>query len=248
MRLSIIIPSFNEAVNFKRGCLNQIVDYLRVHELPWQVILVDDGSTDGSNRLLARYCRQHHWLFIQNSHQGKVAAVKAGVLAAINPYILFTDFDQATPITEVAKLLPYIDKKFDIIIGSREIKGASRRKEPFYRHLMGKVFNYLVQFIALRGIYDTQCGFKIFKTSVAKNLFQSLKVYQPKTETYAFTGAFDVELLYLAKKKRLKIIEVPINWTHAATTRVNPIRDSLRMFWDVLKIKLIDLAGGYREI
>ncbi|MFH0943379.1 MAG: glycosyltransferase [Candidatus Beckwithbacteria bacterium] len=244
--LSVVIPAYNELKNFQADKLSQIVNYLNKNKLAWEVIIVDDGSTDGSNHQINDFTRsQPHWRFIQNSHQGKAAAVMAGIFSAKNPYTLFTDFDQATSISEVEKLLPFLAKNYQIVIGSREIKGALRQKEPRYRHLMGKVFNSLVQLVAIKGIYDTQCGFKIFQTQIGRQLFEALKVYRPKPEKYAFTGAFDVELLFIASKRQLKIAEVPISWSHQSTTRVNPVRDSLRMFWHVLKIRLTDLFGGY---
>ncbi|MCX6816774.1 MAG: glycosyltransferase family 2 protein [Candidatus Beckwithbacteria bacterium] len=240
MKLSVVIPSYNESRNFNRGCLEQVRDYLKTNHLNWEVIIVDDGSTDGSDKKIKIFAGKNNWYFIENPHQGKAASVMTGVLAATNPYILFTDFDQATPLSEVEKLLPFLSKGYQIVVGSREIKGARRQQEPFYRHIMGKVFNFVVQLVAVKGIHDTQCGFKIFSTHVARELFQALKVYRPKPEKYAFTGAFDVELLYLAGKSGIKIAEVPIVWTHAATTRVSPFRDSIRMFWHVLKIRLYD--------
>ncbi len=245
--LTVIIPAYNEMENFQACKLNQITDYLTQKKLPWEIIVIDDGSTDGSNLLIKNWVLgKPGWRFIQNHHQGKAATIQTGISLAKNKFTLFTDFDQATPISEVEKLLPFIKKNYPIVIGSREIKGALRQKEPSYRHLMGKVFNFLVQLVAVRGIHDTQCGFKIFNTKIAQQLFRSLKVYRPKPEKYAFTGAFDVELLFIANKQRIKIAEVPISWSHEATTRVNPWRDSIRMFWHVLKIRLTDLAGGYR--
>lgn len=239
--LSIVIPSFNEAANFKTNKLQQIVDYLHQNRLDWEVIIIDDGSTDSSNQAIRQFvAQQANWRFIQNQHQGKAAAIMTGIFTAKNEFTLFTDFDQATPISEVEKLLPFLEKDYQIVIGSREIKGALRQKEPLYRHLMGKVFNWLVQLVAFRGIHDTQCGFKIFHTQTGRQLFKSLKVYCPRPEKYAFTGAFDVELLFIAYKRKIKIAEVPISWSHQPTTRVNPIRDSIRMFWHVLKIRLYD--------
>lgn len=245
-KLSIVIPAYNEKDNFDAGVLQQIVDYLKLKKLNWEVIIVDDGSTDGSNKDIQKFAQNHHWIFIQNPHQGKAATIRTGVLRAKNKYTLFTDFDQATPIKEIEKLLSFLDKNFQIVIGSREVKGSVRAKEPGYRHLMGKVFNFLVKLTTIRGIQDTQCGFKIFETKTAKQLFDSLKVYRPHKEKYAFTGAFDVELLFIANKRGIKISEVPVHWHHAPTTRVSPIRDSIRMFLDVLKIRLVDLFGGYK--
>ena len=205
------------------------------------MLIIDDGSTDGSDQKIKAWVKNKpQWRLIQNPHQGKAGTIKTGVDQATANHILFTDFDQATSIQEVEKLLPFMKRGYPIVIGSREIQGASRKKEPFYRHLMGKVFNLLVQIIALPGIHDTQCGFKIFETATARELFNALKIYQNKPEKYAFTGAFDVELLFIAKKRHIKIAEVPIHWRHEPTTRVNPIRDSIRMFWHVLKIRLYD--------
>jgi glycosyltransferase involved in cell wall biosynthesis len=246
MNLSIVIPAFNEMVNFKAGKLKQIVEYLTIKKLPWEVVVVDDGSTDGSNLAIKAWVeRQNRWRFIQNRHQGKAMTVKTGIEAARNPQVLLSDFDQATPISEVEKLLPFVDKGYQIVIGSREVKGALREQEPWHRHLMGKVFNALVQLVAFRGVHDTQCGFKIFDTQIAREIFSRLVVYRPRPEKHAFTGAFDVELLFLAAKKGVKIAEVPVHWYHAPTTRVNPIRDSARMFVDVLKIRWADLNGRY---
>ena len=183
---------------------------------------------------------------LKNSHQGKAETVKTGILASNGELILFTDFDQATPISEVEKLLPFFPQ-YDIVIGSRQLPGAKREREPIHRHLMGLVFNLLVQIIAIRGIWDTQAGFKCFKSDVAKDVFAKLKVYgKGKKVQGALVTAFDVELLFIAKKYGYKIKEVPIIWHHVATTRVNPIKDSLRMLRDVIKIRLNDFKGIYR--
>jgi len=249
--LSIVIPAYNELANFKSGTLNQVADYLKKKNLNWEVIIVDDGSTDGSNRLIKKYvAAQKNWHFIQNPHKGKTNTIRTGVFKAKNNYTLFTDFDQSTPISEVEKLIPFTTKGFKIVIGSREVKGAHREKEPWYRHLMGKGFNFGVQLIAIHGIHDTQCGFKLFETKIAQQLFNSLKIYKPrdKQEKHAFTGAFDVELLFIANKHKIKIAEVPIHWKHTDSTRVSPIRDSLRMAFDVLKIRVADIFGSYKKI
>ncbi|AKM79490.1 MAG: Glycosyl transferase family 2 [Candidatus Beckwithbacteria bacterium GW2011_GWB1_47_15] len=246
-KLSIVIPAYNELDNFKAGSLKPVVDYIKSHP-GWEVILVDDGSRDGLTAAISAWIKDKpQFSFIQNPHQGKAAAVASGVAAAKNPWVLISDFDQATPISEVEKLLPFISKGYQLVIGSREAKGALREQEPWYRHLMGKVFNLLVQIVAVRGIHDTQCGFKLFDTKLARQLFNRLKVYRPRPEKHAFTGAFDVELLYLAVKRGIQVAEVPVHWKHAPTTRVSPVRDSIRMFLDVLKIRLTDLAGGYRQ-
>ena len=245
--LSVIIPAYNEEPNFKKGALDQVSKYLSNQQYSWEVLVVDDGSEDSTAALCADFARKHNnFRVIKNPHQGKAETVKAGVRQAKGEYILFTDFDQSTPISELEKLLPFFEE-FDIVIGSRQLPGAKREKEPFYRHLMGLVFNLLVQAIAVRGIWDTQAGFKCFKKDVAKILFEKLKVYgKGKKVKGALVTAFDVELLFIAKKHNYKIKEVPIIWHHEATTRVSPIKDSLRMLRDVLRIRLNDLRGVYQ--
>lgn len=244
--LSIIIPAYNEEANFKRGVLSKVAVFLKNFTSLHEVIIVDDGSIDSTRRLISSFIKdKKNWRLIINPHQGKAAAVATGVKLVKGENLIFSDFDQATPLSEIEKLLPFLEKGYDIIIGSREVKGAKREKEPFHRHLMGKVFNLVVKIFAFQGIQDTQCGFKLFKTEAAQNLFSHLQVNKPEKINQAFTGAFDVELLYLALKKGYRIAEIPVFWQHYKTTRVNPINDSLRMFIDVLKIRLYDLLGFY---
>ncbi len=247
--LSVIIPCYNEERNFQQGSLEKVYTFLKEKFLSqYEVIIVDDGSSDASISLIEDYLKdKKNWFLIKKEHQGKAAAVEEGVRRAVGRYVLFTDFDQATPINEAEKLLSFITQKgYDIVIGSREGKGSKREKEPFYRHLMGRVFNLLVQLLALPGIDDTQCGFKLFKTKQAKVLFPQLKVGHIQTKR-AYTGAFDVELLYLARKRGLRIAEVPVVWTHYKTNRVDPIKDSLKMFADLVKIRVNDFTGKYDD-
>lgn len=244
--LSIIIPAYNEEVNFKKGALERVSIYLKKFPYSFEVLIVDDGSKDNTGKLIKNFIKnKRHWQLVENLHQGKAGTIATGVKLAKGENILFTDFDQATPLSEIEKLLPFLEKDYDVIIGSREVKGAKREKEPFHRHLMGKGFNFIVKLLVFKGINDTQCGFKLFKTKVARQLFSQLKVYKPEKINIAFTGAFDVELLYLAIKRGYKIAEIPVYWQHYKTTRVSPIYDSLRMFIDVVKIRIFDLLGYY---
>src|SRR3989344_2292072 len=175
--ISIIIPAYNEEPNFKKGILDELPVYLENQNYTWEVIIVDDGSSDKTAELVARFVKKHkNFKLVKNPHEGKAQTVKRGVEEASGELILFTDFDQATPISEVEKLLSYFPE-FDIVIGSRQLPGAKREKEPLHRHLMGLGFNLVVQTIAVRGIWDTQAGFKCFKKEVAKQLFSELKVY-----------------------------------------------------------------------
>lgn len=248
IRLSVIIPAYNESENFKKGTLIQVDDYLKKQNYPWEVIIVNDGSVDLTAKLLEDFIKKrNNWRLINETHKGKAAAVLKGILEAEGQYILFSDFDQATPISEVHKLLQKAQEGFGVVIGSREMKGAKRLKEPFYRHLMGKGFNILVQLLVIRGIHDTQCGFKLFETNSIQKIISKIVVYKNTRFADAYTGAFDVELLYLAKKLKIKVCEVPIDWHHVKTNRVNPVKDSLRMFMDIFKIRLYSFLGKYES-
>ncbi len=244
--LSVIIPAYNEEPNFKKGTIDDVPQYLNSQAYTYEILIVDDGSSDQTAVLADEFAKKNKNVrVIKNPHQGKAETVKTGVAEAKGELILFTDFDQATPIEEVERLLPFFPQ-YDIVIGSRQLPGAKREKEPFYRHLMGLGFNLVVQAIAIPGIWDTQAGFKCFKSQVAKELFAKLKVYgKGKKVKGALVTAFDVELLFIARKSGYKIKEVPIIWHHVKTTRVSPLLDSARMFRDVVKIRLNDLRRVY---
>lgn len=247
--LSVVLPSYNEMQNVKKDVLEHVHTYLKKQKYAWELILTDDGSMDGTAEALRRFAASHSNVSVLlNKHRGKGPTVYAGMFAASGDNRLFADFDQATPIEEVEKLLPFINEGYDVVIGSRGIEGAKREKEPFYRHMMGKGWNMFVQLLAIRGIQDTQCGFKLFTASATERLFPLLSVYKPgETRRDAFTGAFDVELLYLARKKHMKIAEVPVFWKYVKTVRVDPIKDSIRMFIDLVRIRLADVRGKYSE-
>lgn len=244
--LSVVLPSYNEMKNIRRGVLEEVYQFLRDYQKSWELILTDDGSTDGTIRALEEFSRKDERIkLILNQHKGKGPTVKSGMLKANGAWRLFSDFDQSTPLREVRKLLKY-NNEYEVIFGSREIIGAKREKEPFYRHLMGRGFNYLVQLLALSGIQDSQCGFKLFSERTTEKLFNNLYIYSGKNERQdAFTGAFDVELLYLAKKYGFAMKEVPILWKHFQSNRVSPVRDSILMFADILRIRMAELNGKY---
>jgi dolichyl-phosphate beta-glucosyltransferase len=247
--LSVVIPSYNEMKNFRRGVLNDVAAYLKKQSYSWEVILTDDGSTDGTAAELDAFAAKHPgFTVLHNPHAGKGPTVQSGMLTAQGEWRLFTDFDQSTPLTELKHLWPFAEQKFEVIIGSREIVGASRDKEPWYRHLMGRSFNLLVQGLAIPGVMDTQCGFKLFSSEAAEVLFSRLSVYGRKKErSDAFTGAFDVEILFLAMKYGYQIKEVPISWKHFETDRVSPVKDSLRMLIDIIRIRIAAIKGNYPQ-
>lgn len=246
--LSVVIPSYNEQANLSRQVLDQVHQYLSTQSFTWEVILSDDGSTDGTVAALSEFVKTHPgFKLLANSHAGKGPTVKAGMLAATGEWRLFTDFDQSTPLHEIKKLWPFT-KNYQVISGSREVSGAMRDKEPIHRHIMGRAFNMIVQFLAVPGMQDTQCGFKMFSAKATEKLFKSLYIYggnQPMKD--AFTGAFDVELLFLAHKFGFPMVEVAIIWHHYQSDRVSPIKDSFRMFRDILRIRWADLTGKYAK-
>lgn len=239
--------------NIRRGVLDDVLRFVKSYDKSWEVIFTDDGSLDGTVEKIESFIEQHkksvtgELRLLKNIHAGKGPTVQSGMLAARGEWRLFTDFDQSTPLSEVEKLLSYtVD--YPIVIGSREGEGSRREREPLHRHVMGRGFNLLVQMLAIPGIHDTQCGFKLFSAEATEKLFPLMHVYGKQEERQdAFTGAFDVEVLYLARKHRFGIREVPIEWHHNETDRVNPIKDSLRMLRDILKVRLADLSGVYRR-
>lgn len=245
--LSVVVPSFNEVSNLKRGVLEDIFDYLDKQTYSWELILSDDGSTDGTVQQLKDFAEGDARIrVLENIHAGKAPTVRAGMESAKGKWRLFTDFDQSTPLSEVELLFKEAERGSDVVIGSREIKGALRDKEPFHRHIMGKGFNFFVQMMTVPGLHDTQCGFKLFSQSATEVLFSKLVVYGSKEgRTDAFTGAFDVELLFLARKFGFRIAEVPIRWKYAHSVRVSPLKDSLRMFRDIVRIRIADIFGKY---
>lgn len=246
--LSVVIPSYNEMANIEQGALEQVIKYLQKQTYSWEVILSDDGSTDGTAAALDLFAAEHtNVKVLHNQHAGKGPTVQSGMLAAAGQWRLFTDFDQSTPLKEIEKLWPFVSEGYEVIIGSRGVSGAERNEEPFYRHLMGLGFNVIVQIFAVRGLKDTQCGFKLLSAKSTEKLFKKLVIYGRNNQVKdAFTGAFDVEVLFLAKQAGYQIREVPIIWHHNTTDRVNPVKDSVRMLRDIIRVRLAALQGKYR--
>lgn len=247
--LTIVIPAYNEARRLP-ATLERILAYLAQKDYPAQVIVVDDGSID-ETAAVARTVDEQHSRFevIENPHQGKGATVRRGMLAAAGDIVLFSDADLSTPIEELDRLLPWFEEGYDVVIGSREGTGARRYDEPFYRHLMGRVFNAVVQMLTVRGIQDTQCGFKAFRREVARDLFTRMRLYSGNSTSVvgAMVTAFDVEILYLAQRLGYRVREVPVEWRYSNETKVNPLRDSWRNLRDVLTVRWNALTGAYND-
>lgn len=244
--LSIVIPSYNEETNIRLGCLDKVSKYLDRQSYTWEVLLVDDGSTDKSPQLLDAFVKANRgFTVLHNPHRGKAGTVVSGMLAARGSLVLFSDLDQATPISELEKILPWFDRGFDVVIGSRNRK---REGAPFSRVVMARGFMLLRSvFLGLRGITDTQCGFKAFRRAVSKDIFSRLALYRGSQEVHGpmVTAGFDVEALFLAKKLGYKIKEVPVEWHYVETRRVNPIKDSWQGFADMVRIRMNAWQGKY---
>ena len=246
--LSLVIPAYNEAESLRRGVLQQVADYLDSQSYASEVLVVDDGSEDETAALIEEFAREHpSFSLLRGEHQGKALTVQRGVLSAQGRHILFADLDLATPLTYIEPFLALLEEKWDVVIASRKVKGASRLKSPFHRRLMAKGFSTLVRLLLLPGIHDSQCGFKGFRREAARDIFTSLRVFQagPGEVIGPRVTAFDVELLLLARRRGYRIKEVPVVWQHVETKRVNPLLDSYRMFREVLTVWWNDRRGAY---
>lgn len=256
--LSVVIPSYDEMANLQKGVLDKVEHFLSKKKYSYEVIIVDDGSKDGSAEFVRKFSLNNpKFKTIENLHLGKGGAVTTGVLNSKGDYVLFSDMDQATPIEEVDKLLPYFDTPagatsnvagggYDIVIGSRK---SQRKGAPWTRILMAKGMIFLrTLLVNIKGISDTQCGFKMFKREAAKKLFNKInKLHNnfKKVTGSNVSAGFDVELLYIAQRMGYKIKEVPVNWLYVETRRVNPIKDSLAGVIDLMRIKVKALRGEY---
>jgi dolichyl-phosphate beta-glucosyltransferase len=229
--LSIVIPCFNEEKRLPRT-IELIEQYLAQAGLSYELILVDDGSTDGTRQIMDAAAARNRSVRLEAlaQNRGKGRALAEGVAAARGAEVLVTDADLSTPIDEVDKLRAELRKGAGVAIASRALKGSRVEiSQPAYRVLMGKAFNLLVQAVLLPGIWDTQCGFKLFRGDVAHDVFAGLT-----TDGFGY----DPEVLYRAKKRGVRIAEVPVVWRNSAPTKVSPIKSSIDMFKHVVRVRL----------
>ena len=238
--ISVISPAFNEEARLE-PTLREIVGYFRERQRAAEVLVVDDGSRDGTSGLVLRLARQFPEirLFRLPANGGKGYAVRTGVVNATGRLVLFADADGATPIAELESLEAAIESGADIAIGSRAVRSEGVQvRARLYRRVMGRAFHLLVRTLAVDGIADTQCGFKLFRGPVAQDLFSRMRM----------NGfSFDVEVLLMARRAGYRIAEVPVNWTHQPGSRVNLVVDSLRMARDVFRIRGNLLRGFYDQ-
>lgn len=214
-----------------------MVAFAESQDYPVEVLVVDNASTDRTSDIAREIAAGYPIIsLLYQPIRGKGAAVRKGMLEGRGEYLFICDTDLAMPIEETNKFLPPILSDYDVAIASREAPGAVRYDEPWYRHLMGRVFNLLVRLLAVPDIQDTQCGFKCLRREAARDLFSVQKIDG---------WAFDVEILHIAQRRGYRLVEVPIHWYYGEGSRVSPIRDSLKMVVEVLRVRRNGRAGLY---
>lgn len=244
--LSLIIPCYNEESRLP-ATLRTVLEFLATRAYDWELIIADDGSDDGTARIAQEAASPANVRYLPLPHRGKAAAVRAGVDAARGRFIVFTDADLSTPIEYLEDVVRLLSADLDLVIGTREGAGARRLGEPAYRHLMGRLFNYLVRVLVVRGVQDTQCGFKAFRADVAHDLFGCSLLYRDATTEIRgpLVTGFDVELLFLARKRGYRLCQLPVTWHHVDGSKVRPGIDSLLMVRDTIRVRLNDLRHRY---
>lgn len=234
--LSIVIPALNEEHRLPPS-LSKIDAFLQTQDYEAEVIVVENGSTDRTAEVTREFAKSHPYVrLVEVASRGKGLAVKAGMLAARGRYRFICDADLSMPIEEIQKFLPPDASGFDVLIGSREGEGSRRIGEPEYRHIMGRILNWIVKITAIRQFEDTQCGFKMFTREAAEDLFSVQQM----------TGiGFDIELIYIAIRRGYRIRDVPITWYYNADSRMRLVQDSLRILMEIWQIRQNWRRGVY---
>ncbi len=233
--LSVVIPAYNEGMRIRQN-ISSVLSFLDSQKRTYELIVVEDGSNDTTFSELSRVKHRNLRILRNDMNRGKGYSVKRGVLVSRYNLILFFDADLSTPLRELVTLERFVPS-FDIVIGSRAVRGAHiTTSQPLYRVFIGKCFNLLVQILGVFGIHDTQCGFKLFKGNVARKIF---------TKQTIDRWAFDVEILFIAKKNGYTIKEVPVEWAHSGKSEVHAMRDSWRMFKELITIRWNSFCGRY---
>jgi glycosyltransferase involved in cell wall biosynthesis len=234
--LSILFPAHNEELRLPDALL-QADDFIKKQSYPCELIIIENASVDATLSIAQTFARERDYVrVIHDDLPGKGRAVQKGMLLAKGTYRFICDVDLSMPIGEIAHFLPPERDGFDIAIASREARGAVRYDEPFYRHVVGRVFNSLVRILILPELNDTQCGFKCFTAEAAETLF-------PKMTIYGWT--FDVEILAIARQMKFRTIEVPIPWYYQPHSKIHVLRDSVHMALDLLLIRRNLRRGVY---
>jgi glycosyltransferase involved in cell wall biosynthesis len=235
-QLSLVIPAYNEQARLPYT-LAQIEAYVCRAQLECEVIVVDNGSQDATSAVVQQAAVHFPPLrLLRTDGRGKGRAVRTGVLAAVGDTVLFADADLSWAVEDLSRFIALVDDTTPVVIGSREGTGARRVGEPAYRHLMGRAFNRVVQGLAVPGIEDSQCGFKAFRADAARAIFSRQRI----------DGfGFDVEVLFVARQLGCGIRVVPLHWEHKENSRVAPVRETLSMLSDVLRVRLNSWRGTY---
>ncbi len=235
--LSVVIPAHNESRRLP-GTLPKVLEFLRSQPYRSEVVIVENGSEDNTLEIAREFEAANPGVVrvFHEDERGKGLAVRRGMLEARGAYRFLSDADLSMPIEQVARFLPPRLENFDIAIASRELPDSRRIGEPSYRHIIGRAFNLMVQAMALPGFKDTQCGFKCFRAEVAEDVFR----FQTLPGM-----SFDVEVLFIARRRGYRIVEVPVDWYFDPDSRVRLVGDSLRMAWDLLTIRWNALRGVY---
>lgn len=235
--LSVVIPAYNERGRIA-STIQAVQDYLTDFGKSYEIIVVDDGSSDGTLEIVKEVASTQGTVRLINygRNMGKGYAVRQGVYASRGDYVMFSDADLSAPIEELPKLFEALRQGYDIAIGSRAVKGAQLEiHQPLYRELGGKGLNLLIQALAVPGIKDTQCGFKLFRGEIAREIF---------AKSFLAGWGFDVEILYLARKQGYSISEVPVRWHHVDGSKIHPFRAGLRVLYDVLRVRMHKYGMG----
>jgi glycosyltransferase involved in cell wall biosynthesis len=253
--VSVVIPCWNEQKNLEAGVLDEVYAYLTDQPYAWEVVVVDDGSTDHSRSLIDAFLDDKPGVrLLSIPHGGKPAAVWAGIQASQGDIALFTDMDQSTPIAELGKLLPWYEEGFDVVIGSR---GMAREGASLVRKAGSVVFLTLRRLFLLRSIHDTQCGFKSCRREAALEVFPRLQYFQQAEKPAGWkVSAYDVELLYLFEKAGYRIQEVVVRWRNRDVSDTKGqqgelaryLHESLEMAKEVFRVKRNELRGLYEGL
>ena len=238
-RLSVVVPMYNETHRMGDS-LPKLLDYLSRQSYTYEIVAVDDGSTDGTadmaRELLAPVSTSR--VLEERPNRGKGHAVKVGMLAAKGDYALFLDADMSTPPSEVEKFWPWLEQGYDVVIGSRKMPGAQiTRHQPAWRENLGKVFTWLTNRIVTKGISDITCGFKCFSREAAQEVF---------SRSVVSDWSFDAEILFITQRLGYKIKEVPVTWHDETGTKVRLLRDAPRAIAGLLRIRRNALRGAYK--
>lgn len=247
--LSVVIPVYNEKENFMSGRLGTTLQFLKLQKYSWELLFVDDGSTDNSKRLLEKLAKRNKNIKVLTiPHGGKMKAVYAGAMKARGKYILFADFDQSTPIHYVDNFLIRHKRGADIVIGLRGYGPDHIKHDSLYRKFRSLVFLYLAKALILWEIEDYFCGFKSFTKESVDYVFRNLKASNFEKMQGAYMGAWDVEALFIAKRAGFKIAQEPVDWYKIKSIKLDVIKEPLLILLELFKIRWFAFKGEYSRM